>query len=255
MKNKWIFLLWFISLSATLSAQSAYRHKSEAEIAKMTPEQRVEEACKEHTHHLTRIPDDQMTMIGRFLDQDGMKVLVPATKIIKELDPTIPRQSSEEKYRKFEAAAWIILGVDSSHRRIRTTDEGRQAILVIKQVSENLRTMLYKKETGKEGNLPYYYAEAGSCLKELEGVNRTDGIIQTTLERKYKIKLSEKELAAFSEFLVSQDPTYPAWSEGECIMEPLSNPISRRMQCILVFKKPEPFFQSYQLYQQQHSPK
>lgn len=37
--------------------------------------------------------------------------------------------------------------------------------------------------------------------------------IQDTLERRFDIKLSEKELLEFSNYLVALDPYYPAWSE------------------------------------------
>ena len=48
-------------------AAHAYKHKSEAEIAQMTPAQRVDEYADEETYHNFRFDDEQPALIRKYI--------------------------------------------------------------------------------------------------------------------------------------------------------------------------------------------
>ena len=53
-----IFLLWPMSLTLFVIPAQAYKHKSEAELAQMTPAQRVNVFVEENVHHRYNLDDD-----------------------------------------------------------------------------------------------------------------------------------------------------------------------------------------------------
>lgn len=50
-------------------------------------------------------------------------------------------------------------------------------------------------------------------LEMAQGTNIRDEMIRATLSARHKVRMPENEYLAFSNFLVSLDPTYPSWSE------------------------------------------
>ena len=55
-----LLLFCFLSFAPMVEACAQYRHKSEAEIAAMTPTQRVDEYANEQAYHQFNFPDEQV---------------------------------------------------------------------------------------------------------------------------------------------------------------------------------------------------
>jgi succinate dehydrogenase flavin-adding protein (antitoxin of CptAB toxin-antitoxin module) len=79
-----------------------------------------------------------------------------------------------------------------------------------------------------EGDLAQYRA--------MSGVNFTDRVIAEQLEQDHGVKLSEEDLARFSDFLTAKDPRYVAWSP---LASPPSAPFKYR------FENFEPYYRAY----------
>src|SRR5436190_9075121 len=66
---------------------SQYRHKSDAEIAAMSPVDRVEEYANEQVNHKYDLSDKQSELIAKYIRQDGLSALPRIVEIIDAYDP------------------------------------------------------------------------------------------------------------------------------------------------------------------------
>ena len=83
------------------------------------------------------------------------------------------------------------------------------------------------------------------------GVSFIDTAIQDAFRVKYKIRLSEKELLAFTSSLIARDASYPSWSETDFIKD-----YSRRNKAgnpaqVYIMKEPDRFYQAYVQFKKQ----
>ena len=240
MKNKWIFLLWFISLSGTLFAQSAFRHKSEAEIAQMTPSQRVIEYCEDYVYHGSHFPNEYTKFLSQSLFNDGVKTFPQIIRIFDEFDPAKMKYGFDEHFKKYQAAYFLLSDFEASLFRIRGLNEGKGVIEALKRSVERMRSENYKNDKPVGDEMWRRYSLVYYDLQFLNGLSLKDSCVGSTLKGKYEIDLTEKELLDFVNYLIVRDPRYPSWSKTE---------IPRIGLKYCLYKKPELFHQAYLDYQ------
>ena len=203
-----------------------YRHKREAEIARMTPEQRIDEQIKEHEHFLDH-SDKQSDLIQKHRRLDGLK---GSSHLIKLIDSYNPRRLRDTR---FSLAIMMANDIDERVVRIRASPEGREIIAAIERLSSKM-VAVGKKRSYEEQELP-----------RLKGINFTDRAVSDTLWVKYKIEISDSVLLEFSNYLVQIDPTYLGWSKTEYLkdysrLNAAGNPLQ-----VYVMKNPERFHRAY----------
>lgn len=204
-----------------------YKHKSEAEIERMTPEERVNEYIKEH-EHLTNSGDDHDLVIQKYLRRDGPKTFPYLIKLMDSYNPRRLRDSSSF------VATLIAVGIDENVVRLRGSAEGRQVIEAMKRLDERMKTE-YKDGPGVELD-----------LRRVKGTNFKDEAISDALRLTYRVTVSKQELVEFVNYLIKIAPDYPSWSDTEWRMNlrrksdsgvyPAQGP---------VVKKPLPYYQQY----------
>ena len=236
MKIFWIFLLCFISLSTTLFAQSAYHHKSEVEIAQMTPAQRVIEYCEDHANHSPHFPNEYTKFFEQRLFKDGKKAFPQIIKILDEFDPAKMTYGFDKHFKRYEAAQLLLLDIDSKAFRVRGVEEGRNAIASMVRAYERMvaRNKKYNKPSTDEMWRRVHLS--WDFLELLKGVNLSDQCVKDTLKVKYEVDLTEKELLDFVNYLIAHNSQYPSSSERE---------YSKSGKRICLYKKPELFQQAY----------
>jgi hypothetical protein len=107
-------------------SQRNYKHKTEAEIARMTPQQRIDEEIKERDH-LTDHADKQDDLIRKYRAGDGVK---GASRLIELIDKYEPK-----RLRNPAGEAIMIAGdIDENSVRLRGSPEGR---LILKRSNES----------------------------------------------------------------------------------------------------------------------
>ena len=237
MKKKWIFLLWFISLSATLSAQSAFQHKSAEEIAAMTPEQRVIEYCTDYVNHGPHLPNDYNKVLNKALFNDGVKVFPYLIKIFDEFKPDKMRYGADKRYRYFEAATFLLADIDSFTFRARSVEGGPQAILALRNAIERMRTAINNNKSLKDA-IGVRLSISESTLSSLNGHSLSDKCVMYTLKKKYDISLTAIEQYEFINFLAAREPYYP--SKGERVYR------KKEQEC--EYEKAELFHEAYLAY-------
>jgi len=205
-------------------AQFGSGHKSEDQIARVTPDQRVEEFCKEHARHTFSFHNTYEDIIKDYLFNDGLKVIPQVIREIEAYDPTRHESAGQQKFRRYEAAAFILLQLDYHLFRVRAFEEGREAIEALKRSSENQRIAHLNSKEDNKYEMGRRYKLHLSYIKELEGNSFKDEFMQRTLKMIYNINLSEEELSAFVNYLTERDRHYPSWSKVENLL--LVNPES-----------------------------
>jgi hypothetical protein len=238
-------LLIILMAHPALCAQFGSDHKSEEQIARMTPDQRVKEYCREHTQHLFPSHREYVALLTKHLRQDGIKVTPQVIREIEAYDPTRRESAGEQKFRRYEGANFILDVLDVKVFRVRAFEEGRKAIEAIRRSIEQMRVARFDKAKDEKYGMNLRYQLSLSYLEHLEGLSRTDEGIQDTLKHEYGITLSDGELSDFVNYLISQDPYYPGWSEREMRKE---DPRNASSKWLFLYKNPEQFHQAYMEY-------
>lgn len=104
-----------------------YKHKSEAEIAAMTPAQRIDEMVSEQLYHMLSLSDETADIINDYIHKDGVKILPISTEYLNDYDPGHPDCEDRKGMRFFVAGAYLG-DLDSTVIRLRASTEGRLAI-------------------------------------------------------------------------------------------------------------------------------
>jgi hypothetical protein len=207
--------------------QKNYKHKSEAEIAQMTPDQRLDEQISESEYHLTDASDKQWSVIRKYTDKDGLSAASHLVQIIDGYNP-------KNVYHDHSGTAVIIASdIDDRIVRLRASPEGRSVIEAIERLSARM-IAAGSKYSNNELDLP-----------KLRGLNFVDHAIADTLRVKYRIKLSDSELLEFTNYLVEKDPTYPSWSERTMIKDSSPPNDAASPAQVFIMKQPERFYQEY----------
>jgi hypothetical protein len=250
MKTALGVLLAVLMAVTTLCAQFGSGHKSEEQIARMTPDQRVEEYCREHARHLFSYHVEYVALLTKYLRQDGLKVMPQVIQEIDAYDPTRRAGASEEKFRRYEGANFILDVLDVKVFRVRAFEEGRKAIEAIRRSIERMRAARFDNPKEVEYEMHRRYELSLGYLNNREGLSLTDEGIKDTLKYNYDISLSDDELLAFVNYLISQDPYYPGWSEREMRKE---DPRNASSKWLFLYKNPEPFHRAYLEYKAKKS--
>ncbi|HZS08933.1 MAG TPA: hypothetical protein VFD58_29115 [Blastocatellia bacterium] len=235
-------LLIIVATAPEISAQFSFPHKSEAQIARMTPKQHVEEFCREHARHVFPFHNTYDETLEEYLRKDGPRAFPQVIREIEAYDPTRRTGASEEKFRRYEGAVFILSHFDCRVFRVRAFGDGRRAIDALKLLSEKLRIAHSNSKEDDEYEMKRRYELHLSYIEALEGISIADEAIRDTLKLKYDIRLSDDDLLNFINYLISRNPYYPGWSESKMHKE---NYRDDRSKWLRIFKTPEPFLQAY----------
>src|SRR5919199_3908979 len=124
---KSITLLWLMGFTLFVVPVQAYKHKSEAELAQMTPAQRVDEWVNEQVHHRYDLEDDHEDVIKKYILRDGLAALPRMIEVMDEYDPTRFPEGKGRRGERFDAC-WLMLSyIDRRAVRLRGSEEGRRA--------------------------------------------------------------------------------------------------------------------------------
>lgn len=211
-----------------------YRHKSEAEIARMTPEQRIDEVILEESHR-TISHEKYRLLLQRYRRRDGLKGW---TRLVELIDGYNPKRTRDTRSH---SAMRIAEDIDERLSRLRGSDEGKRVIAAIERLAARMRA------AGKDDTTE-------SMLRFAKGTNFTDDAIRDTLWVKYRFEVSDSELLEFSNYLTRRDPTYPRWSEKVFIKDysrkneeaPLGTPLQ-----VYIMRKPSRYYQLYRAFKRQ----
>jgi hypothetical protein len=205
-----------VAILAAIIAGNIYAlpiaHKSEAEISRMTPEQRVHEYCDEYHRH-SLWDSDYIDLLSQYIRRDGVKSLPAIVQIMDEFDPTNSKGKSNKKKDRASAAGTLLSEIDGRLIRLRAFPEGRAAIEALRREVQRMLAAHFDTADvmSGEGSDRYRYEICVSSLEDMEGLNLFDMALQDTLRIRHKQNLSKKEMLAFVEYLISQEPKYPSW--------------------------------------------
>lgn len=238
-----LLILVSIGLGAPRPGGQLSHHKSEGDLARMTPEQQVDEYCNEYVRHGPQHPDYR-ALIRRYINLHAIRAVVRLAEIVNQYDPTARGRSSRENGDRAYEACVLLPMMDSNVVRLRALAEGRAAIEAMKRLSGRMRGAHFDSEESDDRNRSRYELLTSS-LKEIEGVNYCDQAIEKTLRLNYKIHFSEGELMRFVDYLITEDPYYTAWSTREEYKDLTQRNAAGNPIWYLIMKKPEPFYKAY----------
>ncbi|HYG78946.1 MAG TPA: hypothetical protein VD861_01080 [Pyrinomonadaceae bacterium] len=248
-----IILLCLLGFAPNVIRAQPYRHKSEAEIARMTPAQRVDEWVNEQVHHRYDLDDDHADVIKKYVLRDGLAALPRIIEIIEEYDPTRFREGEGRRGERFDAC-WLLLSyVDRRAIRLRGSDEGRRAMRALEDAVNRMRAAGYGRKGQHEWEQHGRFDLAVMYLEEAKGISLTDEAIRDTFRLEYKVLLSDEELLAFSNFMAERYPEYPGWSEQNFIKDYTQINEAGNPARIHTMKKPERFYEAYQKFKKTRS--
>lgn len=243
MKLAIIFFL-ITSFASQAVYSQRYKHKSEAELERMTPAQRFDEWVNEQVYHRYDLEDPQLEILRLRVSRDGLTAVPRMIEYLNGYDPTRPGGQSKRKGERFDTA-WLMFGyIDVLEIRLRASEEGRRAMDALQRAIERMRAAGFEQKEMGDWELSRIEL-AKSYLKEARGINPTDTNIRFTLRFLYKIRLSEAEMLEFSNFLTARDPTYVSWSKGKGVQDPSEiNAVGVPVR-ITVMIKPERYYEAY----------
>jgi len=220
----------------------------------MTPEQLVEEYCREDSRHRYDVLDRYRDLLETYISRDAVKAMYPSARIIDQYDPTTREGRSQGKGDRADAVWNLLAHLDGNVIRLRASHEGRPAIASIRRLLERMERSHF------DGADDYDYRRQGRYeilkidLQWIEGINQCDEAIRHTLKLKYKIALSDKALLDFVTYLISKDPHYPGWSKREEYKDLTQHNQAGYPIWYLIMKNPQPFYEAYLEYQAKVKP-
>ena len=222
-----------------------YKHKSEAEIAQLTPAQRVDEYAEEQAHHKYDVLDEHSELIAKYILRDGLKILPRTIEIMNEYDPTHASGKSGNKGERFDAM-WMLLGnLDENIIRLRGKEDGKRALEALERAIVRMKAADYGQPDQHDWERHGRFELAVSTLEETKGINETDEAIKDTFRLEYKILLSNLELLAFSNFLTAQYPEYPSSSETNYFRDYTQINEAGNPLWVRTLKKPKCYYEAY----------
>ena len=224
----------------------ASRHKSPAEIKQMSPQQRVQEYCDEYYHHAFW-DDDYIDMLNKYILEDGIKALPAIIEIINQFDPSDPEANNRERDARSFAAEGLLSQVDGRVVRLRGISEGRSAIDALTCLVQRMLAAHFDTAdvTKSENSDRYRYQATREEAAELRGLNMFDHNMQDTLRIRYKTILTDKQTLGFVNYLVSQDPRYPTWSDVEDYKDMRHRNAAGNPRQYFLLKNVQPFYDAY----------
>jgi|GEM_PF-1179475 len=241
-----VHLILFGFLVVGLVNGQVDRHKSEAQIRQMTPDQRVQEYCDEYYHHAFW-HDDYIDMLNKYIFEDGIKALPSLTQIIDEFDPASPQGRGEERDARAFAAEGLLSQVDGRVVRLRGLSEGRPAIDALTRLVQRMLAAHFDTAdvTKAEHSDRYRYQATREEAAELKGLNIFDHNLQDTFRIRYKIILTDKQMLDFVNYLISRDPRYPTWSTMEDYKDMRHRNAAGNPRQYALLQNAQPFYDAY----------
>lgn len=231
-----------IGIGAARPGYQFSQHKSEGDLVRMTPEQRADEYCSEYARH-GLYHSEYFDLLDRYISLQPLSVAAQLGKIVDGYDPRNKSRSRERADRAYEAGI-LLASIDEGTIRLRASAEGRTAILAMKQLSQNMLAAHFEKDEDIDQNRRRHELLI-SWVGEVEGVNYCDQAIEKTLRLRYQIHFSEGELLRFVNYLITEDPHYPAWSTKEEYKDLTQRNEAGNPIWYLIMRKPEPFYKAY----------
>lgn len=232
-----------------------YKHKPESQVAAMTPAERVDEWLKERGKHLSDAhtwdpSDKQEELLRKYIYADGIKAASRLTQIFDQFEAKKVKKGLTEMDRRLIDAVDLLRFLDSFSVRLRSGEDGRNAIKALDNAVQRMRTAgyditgenaVYEERLQREHCLKMAVVE----LSRASGVNSKDLAIQDTLRLSFDIILSDAELILFSHYLTKHHPDYPGWStdkltRDESRLGPGGYPIQ-----VIVLEQPERYRAAY----------
>jgi len=244
-----LFSLFFGILVFGSVCGQVNRHKSESEISQMTPDQRVQEYSDEYYHHAFW-DGDYIDMLNKYILQDGTRALLAITQIINEFEPTNPKANSRERDARAFAGEALLSQVDGHLVRLRSIPEGRTAIDAITHLVQRMLAAHFNTAdvTKPEHSDRHRYQATRDEAAELRGLNMFDHTMQDTFRIQYKIRLSDKQLLGFVNYLISQDPRYPTWSDVEDYKDMRNRNAAGNPRQYVILTNAAPFINAFRKY-------
>jgi len=251
--NRTAWVIWLACLSLSIladspgcyGAQFGSGHKSKAEIARMSSEQRVEEHCREYVRH-GLVDLEYGDLLESYLYHDRLSAIPCLANIIKQYNPSRPEARGKELGQRAYACTTLLQRIDANVVRLRASDEGRKAIEAMRELLDRMRAAHFDTSESYDQRITCEILVDG--LRKIEVLNGCDEAIRNSLRLRYDISLSDKELLDLTDHMISQDPYYPSWSEREEYKD-----LTRRNEAgnplwYVVMKKPEPYYTAYLQY-------
>lgn len=204
-----------------------YKHKTEAEIARMTPAERIDEQINENDHMMDH-SDKQGDLIRKYRRLDGLK---GHTRLIELMDGYNPERLRDLRYYD---ALMIATEIDEGIIRLRASDEGRRIIEAVERLAARVRVV--RKEDSEQ---------IDETLRSMKEINFADNSVRDTLWMRHRIKLSDAELLEFTNYLVKHHPTYPSWSEREHALDHSEINEAGNPRQVFIMKYPIRYYESY----------
>ena len=240
-----ILLFCLMSLAQSVIHATGHKHKSEAEIALMTPAQKVNEWCNEQVHYRFDLDDNHGSLIEKYIWRDGLKALPRVIEITDEYDPTRASGRRGDKDERFDAMLMLLSDLDNRVVRLRGPEEGRRAVDALERAINRMRMAGYSQKDQVKWSKYERLDFAMNNLDWVKGISLVDDEVKDTLWVRYTILLSKEELLAFSNFLVARDPTYPSWSETDFMKDYTRVSEAGYPLQVHIFRKPERFYETY----------
>ena len=215
MKTAFGILLVALGSIGALCTQKEEEHKSHIEIARMSPAQHVQEYVREFARH-GLLDRDYIRVLDDSIMADGRRAVPALVQVINEFDPRSSRTSGRNREDAANAAGILLGSLDTGYFRLRSYEEGKIAIDAVRQLLDRMRAAHFET-AGDEGERSkrLRYDITLELLGSLEGINNYDKAIRDTLALRDRIQLSDKELLEFCNYLISEDPNYPTWSDTD----------------------------------------
>jgi hypothetical protein len=225
------------------------KHKSETELARMTPERLVDEYCTEYIRHRYDVLDRYRNVLEDYISRNAVNAMLLSARIIDQYDPTTQDGGSKARGDRADAVWILLLDLDRNFIRLRGSEEGRVAIESIRRLVQRMEAARFDARDEYDYWRQGRYNSLRDYLHEAEGINYCDEAIRHTLTLKYKIELSDQALLQFVNYLMSKDPRYPGWSKREQYEDLTQRNEAGNTIGYLIMKNPEPFYNAYLEYQ------
>lgn len=167
------------------------------------------------------------------------------TEIINEYDPTRFREGDGKRGERFDASVLMLGYIDAFGVRLRSSEEGKQAVDALGRALDRRRKAGYGQPDQHDWERHERFDEAASQFENAKGISFTDRAIKDTLRIKYNIKLSDVGMLEFVNFLTARYPNYPSWSKLENFVDETQRNSAGNPLQFLILKKPERYYEAY----------
>jgi hypothetical protein len=221
-----------------------YKPKSEAKLSAMSPRGLIDERVKNNPNSFGTYSANANyeELIEKLIRRAGIKALPVISEYLDSYD--YKNRNSFCSELRFTVVSILASNIDSFDFRLRATKEGQAVINSLEKALQQIVTA-EPGITFMNGSEDRHQPAAFIFLKELKGINDADRSVADTLWVRYKIKLSETEISEFTNYLISRDPKYPAWSKFKFIKDYSRINEAGNPAQVYVFDNAKLYYQAY----------